>query len=155
MITQFVNITEPGDYVNPDGYPSFVGDHLTLTWHAGNARRFDVTAQCVIEAEEWREDGTQVLTLGSADPGPCGHGADALRVAAEWTPARFLAVDGEASFEPPVSEVLADLRDRLAKADVELRIMSHEAADDIRQRHLESKVQGVRLALSYLDEVTR
>jgi hypothetical protein len=75
MITYFVTITEPGDFVNPNGYPSFVGDHLTLTWHAGNARGFDVTAQCVIKAEDWQEDGTHVLTLGSADPLPSGSAA--------------------------------------------------------------------------------
>ena len=72
MITQFVTITEPGDYVNPDGYPSFLGDHVTLIWHAGSARSFDVTAESVIVADEWMPNGTHVLTFEPADPGPCG-----------------------------------------------------------------------------------
>ena len=64
MITQFVSITEPEDYVNPDGYPSMVGQRLTLIWHAGAQRPADVTAHCQVDAEETREDGATVLTLG-------------------------------------------------------------------------------------------
>lgn len=51
--------------------------------------------------------------------------------------------------------VLSDLRERLVKADATLR---HNAStyDDVAMiRRLEAKAEGVRLALSYLDEVTR
>ena len=54
-----------------------------------------------------------------------------------------------------VNEMLADLRERHVKADATLRNMAHEEAGDVRQRHLESKSQGVRLALSYLDEAMK
>ena len=64
MITQFVLVREAGDYVNPAGYPSMVGQRLTLVWHAGAQRPVDVTAHCRVDAEETREDGATVLTLG-------------------------------------------------------------------------------------------
>jgi hypothetical protein len=72
VIANFVLLIEPEDYVNPEGYPSTVGDRVTITWHAGNARAFDVTSHSVITDESWLPT-SHVLTFGP-DPACAGQG---------------------------------------------------------------------------------
>ena len=51
-----------------------------------------------------------------------------------------------------VADVLADLRERLVNAEAGLIELAAASRGRLYTRHLQSKAEGVRLALSYLDE---
>ena len=71
-----------------------------------------------------------------------------------------LKVALEAAAPHIVSPALADLRERMAKTDRELKDMAASTDDSTgpglnRALRLRAKADGVRLALSYLDEMAR
>lgn len=75
-----------------------------------------------------------------------------------WNVGVSLAADGSGRAGRRVArdEVLADLRERFVKADAQLlALASKRSQSEEAKRRLEAKAEGVRLALSYLDEVTR
>lgn len=61
----------------------------------------------------------------------------------------------QAAIDAAVAAVLSDLRERLVKADETLRHSARTASTAHRGTHLNSKAEGVRLTLSYLDEVIK
>lgn len=72
----------------------------------------------------------------------------------EYLPAGELLVTVRVS-PGGVVPVLADLRERLVKADAEIKALAADSDGPGRIARLQGKSQGVRLALSYLDEVSR
>lgn len=61
----------------------------------------------------------------------------------------------QAAIDAAVTAVLSDLRERLVKADAEIKALAADSDGPGRIARLQGKSQGVRLALSYLDEVSR
>lgn len=61
----------------------------------------------------------------------------------------------EPADEPVTWQELSDLRRRMARAVVGLRLRADEAEDPARTLHMRGQSEGVRLAMSYLDEFTR
>lgn len=78
-----------------------------------------------------------------------GEAASALRDAAEMVAARASAVAAEQRDE------VVELRERLCNADAELIAMTAAGRTRYETERLTGKAEGVRLAISYLDEIAR
>lgn len=57
--------------------------------------------------------------------------------------------------QTPEIGLLTDLRDRLARADATLQTSAAEHWEPVERIRLQGKADGVRLAISYLNEVLR
>lgn len=55
----------------------------------------------------------------------------------------------------PPADLMTELLDRLLKADATLYQEMERSWEKERKAHLRSKAEGVRLAISYLEEMTR